>query len=117
LTGVGSYVALTPRGASHDIKDHARRKSTEIKDKANETLDQAKSKAEEAHEREKKRDEALEPKPNPDGEHEKNHAVHAESNEHKIRKGKFSNKEFDNHITSHSDDPAKDFEKVNTKSK
>jgi hypothetical protein len=39
-----------------------------------------------------------------------NHGKASETNEHKIRKGKFSDVEFDNHITKHSDDPAKDFE-------
>jgi hypothetical protein len=40
----------------------------------------------------------------------KRHEGHAETNERKVRKGKFSDVEFDNHITSHSTDPGKDFE-------
>jgi hypothetical protein len=39
-----------------------------------------------------------------------NHGQAAEANEHQIRKGKFSGKEFDNHVTKHSGDPGKDFE-------
>lgn len=47
----------------------------------------------------------------------KNHSIAAESNEHKIRQGKFCDDEFDNHITSHSDNPGKDFEKIKKEQK
>jgi hypothetical protein len=50
------------------------------------------------------------PKPEHGGSSVFNHGKAAENNEHKIRKGKFSGKEFDNHIEKHSADPGKDFE-------
>ena len=43
------------------------------------------------------------------------HGIAAETNEHKVRKGKFSGKEFDNHIEKHSSDPEKDFEFIEKK--
>ncbi|KAJ4305685.1 hypothetical protein N0V90_001216 [Kalmusia sp. IMI 367209] len=38
------------------------------------------------------------------------HSMAAHKNEEKVRVGKFSGKEFDNHLQKHSTDPAKDFE-------
>jgi hypothetical protein len=55
------------------------------------------------------------PKPEHRGSSVLNHAIAAEINEHKVRKGKFSGKEFDNHITKHSGDPGKDFEAIEKK--
>lgn len=46
------------------------------------------------------------------GESVKNHGIASEKNEHKIREGKFCDDEFDNHITKHTADPGKDFEKI-----
>jgi hypothetical protein len=51
-------------------------------------------------------------KPTRSGNSEEGHAKVSEANEHKVRKGKFTDEEFDNHLTSHSNDPAKDFEKI-----
>jgi len=69
----------------------------------------------EAHREELEKIKAALPKPERDGESVKNHGIAAEKNEHKIRQGKFSDDEFDNHITVHSDDPGKDFEKIEKK--
>ncbi|KAK7191120.1 hypothetical protein DPSP01_008851 [Paraphaeosphaeria sporulosa] len=38
------------------------------------------------------------------------HAMAAHKNQHKVREGVFSGKEFDNHLQKHSTDPSKDFE-------
>ncbi|KAF2790228.1 hypothetical protein K505DRAFT_377666 [Melanomma pulvis-pyrius CBS 109.77] len=43
------------------------------------------------------------------------HSIAAEKNQHKLRIGKFSKEEFDNHLQKHTDDPCKDFEKVEGK--
>jgi hypothetical protein len=40
------------------------------------------------------------------------HSIAAKKNQTKVRVGKFSKEEFDNHIQSHSPDPCDDFEKV-----
>jgi hypothetical protein len=52
------------------------------------------------------------PKPERDGNSLLNHSKASEANEHKVRHGKFSDTEFDNHDTRHTDDPSKDFEKI-----
>merc|ERR1711939_667094 len=111
LTGVGTYVMLAPQGSKgHEVKEHAKEKAHDAKEKA-------KSKAEEAAERERKRDEERAPKPNPNADSAKRHEGHAEINEKKVRKGKFSDVEFDNHDTSHSTDPGADFEVKKSASK
>lgn len=46
------------------------------------------------------------------GDSVKNHSIASEKNEHKVREGVFCDDEFDNHITKHSSDPGKDFEKI-----
>jgi hypothetical protein len=51
-------------------------------------------------------------KPERGGNSEENHAKASKANEQKVRKGKFSEEEFDNHITTHSGNPGKDFEKM-----
>lgn len=55
------------------------------------------------------------PKPEHAGSSVFNHGKAAESNEHKMRMGKFSGKEFDNHISKHTADPGKDFEIIEKK--
>lgn len=40
------------------------------------------------------------------------HSMAAERNEHKVRKGLFSGKEFDNHDQKHSANPCDDFEQM-----
>jgi hypothetical protein len=54
------------------------------------------------------------PKPVEDrhGDTVKKHSIAAKKNQVKVRVGKFSKEEFDNHIQSHSPDPCDDFEKV-----
>ncbi|KAF2444660.1 hypothetical protein P171DRAFT_431461 [Karstenula rhodostoma CBS 690.94] len=39
------------------------------------------------------------------------HAMAAHKNQTKVREGVFSGEEFDNHLSAHSRDPSKDFEK------
>jgi hypothetical protein len=55
------------------------------------------------------------PKPEHGGSSVLNHSKAAEANEHKIRRGKFSGKDFDNDVEKHSRDPGKDFEFVEKK--
>lgn len=50
------------------------------------------------------------PKPEHGGSSVFNHGKAAEANEHRLRTGTFSGREFDNHITKHSADPGKYFE-------
>lgn len=51
------------------------------------------------------------PKATHGGPSELNHEKFASTkNEHKVRHGVFSGKDFDNHIATHSKDPSKDFE-------
>ncbi|KAF2705573.1 hypothetical protein K504DRAFT_537141 [Pleomassaria siparia CBS 279.74] len=59
------------------------------------------------------------PKPVDDrhGDSVKKHSIAAEKNQNKVRIGKFSKQEFDNHIQKHSPDPCGDFEKVESKKK
>lgn len=45
------------------------------------------------------------------------HSIAAKKNQMKVRMGKFSKEEFDNHIQSHSPDPCGDFEKVDENKK
>jgi hypothetical protein len=54
------------------------------------------------------------PKPVEDrhGDTVKKHSIAAKKNQVKVRVGKFSKEEFDNHIQSHSPDPCDDFEKL-----
>ena len=58
------------------------------------------------------RDAARAPKPNPNADSEARHHKASMANEHKVRKGKFSDVVFDNHDTRHTLDPGKDFERV-----
>jgi hypothetical protein len=53
------------------------------------------------------------PKPVEDrhGDTVQKHSIAAHKNQNKVREGKFSGKEFDNHEQVHSRDPEKDFEK------
>jgi hypothetical protein len=41
-----------------------------------------------------------------------NHSKAAKANELKVRQGKFTKGEFDNHDTRHTEDPSKDFERI-----
>lgn len=57
------------------------------------------------------------PKPEHGGSSVDNHGKAAENNMHKVRTGKFSGKEFDNHISKHSANPGKDFECIEEEKK
>jgi hypothetical protein len=113
---------------ANDVKDQAKDKASYVKDQASDAKDHVQSKAsdakehvksatEEARERERERDKERGPKPNPDCDSEQRHEGHAEINEKKVRHAKFSDTEFDNHITSHSGDPGKDFEVIKKEKK
>jgi len=45
------------------------------------------------------------------------HSIAAHKNQLKVRLGKFSKEEFDNHLQEHTSDPRQDFEKVDGKEK
>ncbi|TLD36475.1 hypothetical protein E2P81_ATG03364 [Venturia nashicola] len=90
LTGGGTYISLQPRGAASDTKEDIKQKLEEEKAALTKSLIKGER----------------------SGESVENHGIASEKNEHKIREGKFCDDEFDNHITKHSSDPGKDFEKV-----
>lgn len=95
---MATYIALGPQKQAQDAK---------AQEKLSEGAKEAQA---QAAQRERERDHERAPKPNPNADSNKRHAGHAETNEQKVRKGKFSDVEFDNHDTSHSTDPGKDFE-------
>lgn len=135
ITGGGTYyLALQPRSStSHHDETHSKDEKSHGKD--NEQAKQYKntksfSKEEEpavipshpgAAEVEKNRRKAEyeddHPKPVEErhGDSVNKHSIAAEKNQHKLRIGKFSKEEFDNHLQKHTDDPCKDFEKVESK--
>ena len=120
VTVGGTFLALQSLKPSHHDKHHAEGKGLG-EDKASKEgrkpKEERKQEKEEAHKKELAKIKADLPKPEVDGNSEENHAKAAEANERKVRKGVFSGEEFDNHITSHSSDPAKDFEKIEKGSK
>jgi len=98
-----------------DLKDAASDKKDEAKDAASDKTDEVKQKLGEEKEAHKAKVAAMTKsliKGERSGESVKNHGIASEKNEHKIREGKFCDDEFDNHITVHSADPGKDFEKI-----
>ncbi|KAE9965823.1 hypothetical protein EG328_009379 [Venturia inaequalis] len=126
LTASGTYVALQPRSPAHhddhtshsDSDDHesVSDKASNLKDAASDTKEDIKQKLGEEKAEHKEKLAGLSKsliKGERSGESVKNHGIASEKNEHKIREGKFCDDEFDNHITKHSSDPGKDFEKIN----
>lgn len=125
LTASGTYVALQPRSPAHhddhtsysDSDDHesVSDKASNLKDAASDTKEDIKQKLGEEKAEHKEKVAGLSKsliKGERSGESVKNHGIASEKNEHKIREGKFCDDEFDNHITKHSSDPGKDFEKI-----
>ncbi|QDS69675.1 hypothetical protein FKW77_009599 [Venturia effusa] len=126
LTGGGTYLALQPRvpvhhddhSSSHlepndhssivekasDLKESAYSKTEDINQQSDDEKDQHKEKAAASSKSLIKGERS--------GDSVKNHGIASEKNEHKVREGKFSDDEFDNHITKHSNDPGRDFEKI-----
>lgn len=109
-------MALQPRSAGHHGEDHHGSEHHAEKHDSDSGEDHSASEAL-AKKKEALKDDMAKfkerlPKPEPDGESEANHAKASHANEHKVRKGKFSDVEFDNHDTAHSQDPGKDFEKI-----
>lgn len=122
----GTYIALQPREPVHhddhhdddqesDHSDSIAEKASNLKDAASDKTADIKQKLGEEKEAHKDKAAALSKsliKAERSGESVKNHGIAAEKNEHKIREGRFCDDEFDNHITVHSSDPGKDFEKI-----
>lgn len=127
-TAVGLWIVLSPTGGSsaHHIDEHPteegkKKQKDESDDKEEEPYTDPDSLSgklgakKNALEADLTLAKARGPKSERSGDSVKNHSIAAEKNEHKVRTGKFSKEEFDNHITSFSDDPSKDFEKIKKK--
>jgi hypothetical protein len=119
VTTGGTWLALQPRDAGHHDEHHTEGEGSNEGEAGEEEGESKKhfiheklEKKKEAYKDEIAKIKAVLPKPERDGNSEENHAKAAEANEHKIRKGKFSEGSFDNHDTSHTEDPGKDFEKI-----
>lgn len=98
-----------------DLKDAVSDKKDEAKDTASDKKEEVKQKLGEEKEAHKAKVAAITKsliKGERSGDSVKNHGIASEKNEHKIREGKFCDEEFDNHITVHSADPGKDFERI-----
>jgi hypothetical protein len=122
MTAGGTWLAFQPRTSTHHSADHSEHSehSTEeakpdSKEPAEHPITDKLTEKMEAHKETLAKIKAQLPKPERDGKSVENHAKAAETNEHKLRKGKFSAEEFDNHITKHTSDPSKDFEIIEKK--
>jgi len=123
VTTGGTWLALQPRDAGHHDEHHDEHHAEEEgSDEGEAGEEEGKPEKHTIQEKLDEKKEALKdeianakavlPKPERDGNSVENHAKAAETNEHKIRTGKFSKEAFDNHDTRHTEDPAKDFEKI-----
>jgi len=114
MTAGGTWLAFRPRTSAHHSPEHSEHSTEEEKPEtekpAEHPIADKVSEKVEKHKEELAKIKAQLPKPERDGKSVENHAKAAETNEHKVRKGKFSEEEFDNHITKHTSDPSKDFE-------
>jgi hypothetical protein len=109
ITGGGTWFALQPSSPSHSSDHPTEASGAEETTKAQPLHDMVKEKKEQVKTSLVK---ASLIKPERHGNSEQNHATASENNEHKVRQGKFCDDEFDNHVTVHSNDPSKDFEKM-----
>ena len=114
ITGGGTYLAgsFAPQSNGAHSKDTNTKSSAKAEEPA--TIPSHPGDIQAEKDRRKAEYEDDHPKPVEDrhGDTVKKHSIAAKKNQVKVRLGKFSKEEFDNHIQRHSPDPCDDFEKV-----